>query len=291
MPIPPPPVLAPYPMLETCLNLSRTRLNDAIASLGGDILTDQQPFTGAMVNAGWRNLQAFLSNLGYSRHKKWFMGLAYPTTEALDPAVMNFLSWTQFFNGVGYLSAPDVDLLPFDFIAPLRVFERRNNGAVPYYASTSNLRFTEMLLCPDGLPEGMKRPWNGYFNWEDDKLVFPGSLVPMDLKIEYAAYLDDFITTNDILGDPATTPPTTPSNMQVRIMRSESALANYICAECALGRDDADAGTFLAAAEKDAKLLMNNSDVKLKQRRPVQRRAYANARGGQGFYGQNQGYN
>src|SRR5271170_4027567 len=137
---PPPPITAPYPFLETSLNLARTRLNDAIATLGGDILTDTQPFTGAMTNAAYRNLQAFLSNLGYSRYKKWFNGYAYPPTAALDPSVMNFLSWTQFFDGVGYYSVPDVDVLPQDFIAPLRVGERRNNGAVPYNAAVSNQR-------------------------------------------------------------------------------------------------------------------------------------------------------
>jgi hypothetical protein len=272
--------------LETSLNLARTRLNDAIASLGGDILTDTQPFTGTMVNGAWRALQAFLCNLGYSRYKKWFMGLAYPKTAALDPAVMNYLSWTEFFDGQG--NHYNVPLLPQDLIAPLRVMERQNNNAVPYSATTNNLRFSPMLLCPDGLPEGMKRPWNGVFNWEDDRLVFPGSLYSMDFKIEYAAYAPDFLTTNNILGNDSSI---TPANMPVPIMRSESALANYIAAECAAGRSDMDADTFLAAAEKDAKLLMNNSDVKLKQRRPVQRRAYAHSRGGQGFYGQNQGYN
>ena len=290
MPIPPPPVAAPYPMLEIALNLARTRLNDAIASLGGDILTDTQPFTGTMVNAAWRNLQAFLCNLGYSRYKKWFTGLAYPPCAALDPSVMCSLSWTQYFDGVGYWQAPTVDLLPFDFIAPLRVMERRNNGAVPYAASTSNLKFSPMGLCPDGLPEGMKRPWNGFFNWEGDKIIFPGSTVPMDFKIEYAAYDADFATTDNILGIPSTNPPTTPANMPVPIMRSESALANYIAAECAVGRDDADAPAFLSAAEKDAKLLMNNSDVKLKQRRPLQRRAYSGNRSGNGFYSTSQGY-
>ena len=287
---PPPPVTAPYPVLETALNLARTRLNDAIASLGGDILTDSQPFTGAMVNAAWRNLQAFLCNLGYSKYKRWFTGLNYPPCAALDPSVMCFLTWTQYFDGVGYWPVPTVDVLPYDFIAPLRVLERRNNGAVPYNAAVSNLKFTQMTLCPDGLPEGMKRPWNGFFNWENDHLTCPGSTVPMDFKIEYAAYDADFITTNNILGNPATNPPITTSNMQIPIMRSESAMANYIAAECAVGRDDVDAPTLLAAAEKDAKLLMNNSDVKLKQRRPLQRRAYAHSRGGQGFYSTSQGY-
>lgn len=286
MPVPPPTPAAPYPMLETALNLARTRLNDAIASLGGDILTDEQPFTGAMTNAAYRNLQAFLSNLGYSRYKKWFTGVGYPPTAALDPSIVNSLSWTEYFDGISYWVPPDVAVLPQDFIAPLRVLERRSVG---YSPSVVNSRFVPMRLMPDGIPEAMKRPWNGYFNWENDVLVFPGSTVSMDLKIEYAAYAADFITTDDILGDPTPDPPITPLNMPVPIMRSESALANYIAAECASGRDDVDAPTFLAAAEKDAKLLMNNSDVKMKQRRPLQRRAYAGNHNG--YYGLgNQGY-
>jgi hypothetical protein len=286
VPIIPPSSSAPYPMLETSLNLARTRLNDAIASPGGDILVDGAPFTGTMVNGAWRNLQAFLCNLGYSRYKKWFMGLAYPPTASLDPAVMNYLTWTEFSDGIS-LYTDNVGLLPQDLIAPLRVMERQNNGAVTYSATVQNMRFTPMMLCPDGLPEGMKRPWNGFFSWENDALVFPGSLRSMDFKIEYAAYSADFLTVDNILGNGSSI---TPANMPVPIMRSESALANYICAECSVGRDDVDAPTFLAAAEKDAKLLMNNSDVKLKQRRPLQRRAYAHSRGGQGFAGQNQGY-
>jgi hypothetical protein len=281
--IPAPQVMAPYPYLEEALNLARTRLNDAIASIGGDILTDTATFTGTMTNGAWRNMQAFLANLGYSRYKKWFIGLAYPPTAALDPAVMNFLSWTQFFDGVGYRT--NVPLLPFDFICPLRVMERQNNGAVPYSAGTQTVPFTPMRLMPDGIPECFKRPWNGFFNWENDQLVFPGSTYSMDFKIEYAAYSADFLTTDNILGNPNANPPITPANMQVPVMRSESCLANYIAAECASGRDDMDAAPFLAAAEKDAKLLMNNSDVKLKQRRPVQRRSYAGSRGGGSGYG------
>lgn len=281
MPIPPPPVTAPYPMLETALNLARTRLNDAIASLGGDILTDTQPFTGAMANAAWRNLQIFLCNLGYSKYKKRFRGFAYPVVSSTDPSSDTFLSWTQFFDGTGYFSAPTVDLLPQDFIAPLKMGERPTG---------SNQVFSPMGLSPDGLPQGMKRPWNGFFEWKNDRIYMPGSTRSMDLDIYYAAFDSDFLTTNNVLGNPATTPPTTPANMPIPIMRSESALANYVAAECAAGRDDVDAGTFLAAAEKDAKLLMNNSDVKLKQRRPVQRRPYARGRSNYSAYSTTQGY-
>ena len=35
----------PFDTVDTALNMARTRLNDAIASLSGDVLTNDQPFT------------------------------------------------------------------------------------------------------------------------------------------------------------------------------------------------------------------------------------------------------
>lgn len=284
MPIPPPPVLAPYPVLETALNLARTRLNDAIQNIGGDVLTDTQPFTGAMVNGAWRNLQVFLANLGYSKYKRKFWAYALPVVASTDPSSECFWSWTQFFDGVGYFAPPTVTVLPQDFIAPLVIKERQTG---------TNQVFHRMQMAPDGLPEGMKRPWNGCFEWKNDAIYMPGSTYSMDFEVEYAAYDYDFATytpvdgQGPILGNGSTL---APSNMPIPIMRSESAMANYIAAECSNGRDDVDAQPFLDKAEKDAKLLMNNSDVKLKQRRPVQRRAYSGRNGGRGqLYGA-QGY-
>lgn len=273
-PLAPPTVTAPYDSLESCLNLARTRLNDAIQSLGGDILTDVQPFTSTMVNSAWRKLQAFLANLGYSKYKRKFWAYNMPEVSSTDPSVEVFWSWTQFFDGTGYWIPPTVDVLPWDLIAPLRVSER---------PSGSNQVFKPMSLCPDGLPEGMKRPWNSCFEWKNDAIYMPGSTRPMDMEVEYAAYDLDFLVTNGVLGNPLATPAITPATMFVPIMRSQSALANYIAAECAMGRDDVDVPAFTTAAETDAKILMNNSDVKLKQRRPVQRRPYAR-RGGYSAY-------
>lgn len=277
--IPPPPVTAPYPMLETSLNLARTRLNDAIANIGGDILTDVQPFTATMVNGAWRSLQAYLCNLGYSKYKRKFWAYGLPPVATTDPSTECFWSWTQFFDGSGYFAPPTVPVLPQDMIAPLIVKER---------IAGSNQVFHKMKSAPDGLPEGQKRPWNGCFEWKNDAIYMPGSTYSMDFEIEYAAYDYDFLVTDNVLGNPAASPAITPANMPIPIMRSESAMANYIAAECANGRDDVDAQPFLDKAEKDAKLIMNNSDVKLKQRRPVQRRAYSGRNGGR-LYG-TQGY-
>jgi len=265
-PLPPPTAVAPYDSLESVLNLARTRLNDAIQAIGGDILTDIQPFTATMTNSAWRKLQTYLANLGYSKYKRKFFGYALPITATFDPALPNSWSWTYYFDGVSYWGPP-ASILPSDLICPLRLSERQTG---------SNSRFVPMRMCPDGLPEYSKKPWNGYFEWKNDMIFIPGSTNSMDFEVEYAAFDADFVTTNNVLGDPTTNPATTPSNMPVPIMRSQSALANYLCIEVVLGRDDIDVNSFMTAAESDARQIMNNSDVKLKQRTPVQRGSYSN---------------
>lgn len=276
MPIPQPVATAPYDSLESCLNLARTRLNDAIQSISGDILTDVQPFTATMVNAAWRKLQAYLANLGHSRFKQTFIATAFPAVASSDPASQTLWSWEWFFDGVSYYSSPVIDVLPSDFILPLRMWERQTG---------SNQIFQPMQMAPDGLPQGYKIPWNRCFEWREDAIYMPGSTSSMDFRVEYAAFLPDFTVTSNVLGNSTTTPAITTSTMQVPIMRSQSALANYIAAECAKGRDDVDVPSLIAEAEADAKLIWN-TEVKLKQRTPVSRRPYS----GRGSSGRLNGY-
>ena len=56
---------APYDMLSAVVNTARVRLNDAIASISGDILTDNAAFTGAAINAAWRRLQELWPTTGF----------------------------------------------------------------------------------------------------------------------------------------------------------------------------------------------------------------------------------
>jgi hypothetical protein len=271
-PIPAPQALPPYSNLEIILFLARTRMNDAVASIGGDILTDQQPFFATMVNAAWRNLQTYLTNLGYSRYKRKFFGFALPVTATLDPSQPNIWTWSSFFDGTSFFTPP-TSVLPNDMISPLYLRER---------ITGSNSQFSKMQYMPDGLIECRKHGFNRQWEWKNDSIYIPGSLFSMDFEVEYAAFDADFTVTDNVLGNPNAIPPLTPSNMPVPIMRCESAFANFLCAEAGMGRDDVDVPTFIAAAQNDAKLIMNN-EVKLKQRTPVQRRSYS--RGGSRFYG------
>lgn len=268
MPIPPPAPSPPYDYLESVLQVARTRVNDAIASINGDILTDTQPFTATMTNSAWRKLQAYLANLGYSRLKQQFIAPAFPIVANLDPASQTFWSWIWYFDGTSYYAPPNINVLPFDLIVPLRMWERPTG---------SNSYFQPMCMAPDGLPDCRKTCWNRYFEWREDAIYMPGSLASMDFRIEYAAYLPDFAVTSNILGNPAIMGPDgnplTPANMVVPIMRCQSSLANYLAAELCMGRDDVDVQSFITSAEMDARLVMNN-EVKLKQRTPVSRKPY-----------------
>lgn len=270
---PPPPVQPPYDTLESVLNVARTRLNDAIASIGGDILTDTQPFTAVMTNSAWRKTQAYLSNLGFSRYKRKFFAYTMPVINSQDPAAETIWTWTYFYDATSYFVPPTVNVLPGDLIAPLKISERQ---------SGTNQVYSPMQLAPDGLPEGIKMPWNRFFEWKNDAVYMPGSTFPMDLELEYAAYDNDFPSSGNVL--------TLPGTQLVPIARVQSGFANYLCAEMAWGRDDIDYQKFIGDAQVDLQLLMNNSDVKLKQRRPVQRRPYARRNSGSTFYSTCQGY-
>lgn len=276
--IPTPVPFSPYPVLDDVLNLARVRVNDAIQSIGGDTLSDSQPFTQVMTNAAWLKLQQFLGNMGYSRNRKRVVLTGLPVVGSQDPASETILNWEYFFDGVSYWIPPNTPVLPQDFIAPLRIGERQSVGYEPVLTQ-GNSSFSPLQLSPDGNPNPRKRPWNGWFDWRGDGIVMPGSLQSMDLELYYAAYLSDFITVGE-----------TPWYQQpVPIMRSQSALANYIAAEYANPRGDMDAAGFATAAEQDARLIFNNSDVPLRQRNNISRRSYAgNTRNG--FYGWGGGY-
>jgi hypothetical protein len=265
-PVPPPAPLAPYDTVNSVLNIARVRMNDAIQSIGGDVLTNTQPFTQEMTNSAWRVLQSYLANLGYSRFKKPLVLPAFPIVADFDPAANTQLTWTFFFDGANYWYPPSVTLFPSDLIIPLRCWERMTG---------TNSRFLEMEQCTDRLPDVRKIGFNRYFLWENDTLYMPGSVFSMDLRFEYAAYLPDFFNIGEE-GEPAFVPW---FQQQVPIMRCKNALAYYICAEAAGPRNDMDADPFIQKAQNEARLLLN-VEVSQRQRHPVQRRPYSGHRMG-----------
>lgn len=254
--------IAPYDTVNMVLNTTRTRINDAIRQLGGELLTNNQPFTQQMTITAWRKLQAYLASIGHSRLKRRAILSGVPIVGSQDPAIETEMTWMWFYDGVSYWTPNESPVLPNDMILPLKIAERQTG---------TYSRFIPMGFAPDGFQTQRKTCWNGEWNWREDGLWMPGSLVKMDLELYYAAYLIDFATNGD-----------TPwYDQPVPILRSLSALSNYICYEFAAPRGDMDAAKFQTDAEADAKLL-NNVEVNMKQRTNPSRKGFSGRGGGRG---------
>lgn len=263
MPLPPPQPTMPTDTVDSVLNLVRSKMLDTIGSLAGDILQDSQPFMQEYTNAGWRELQFFLATLGYSVFKQPFLGLAYPVVDSVDPALWTSLTWSAFTNCSGTEVAPPyVTVLPQNMILPLRIGERLTG---------SQSSFQPMQMAKDYLPEPRKGPYNGWWLWENNTLYMPGSIYSMDLRMELAIYLPDFITQGDLEWQ----------NQPVPIMRAKTALAYFIADEVVQAREDLS-GSFTAKAQQAARQIYN-IEVSQKQRVPTQRRPYCGNRSGYGY--------
>jgi hypothetical protein len=272
--IPTPVPYAPYPVVNDALNLARTRINDAIQSIGGEMLTNTQPFTQVMTNGAWLKMQKFMASMGYSRVRNRAVLTGMPICGSQDPASQCVLNWSFFYDGVSYWVPPNTPVLPQDLIAPLRISERQSSGFQPVLTQ-GYTGFRPMQLTPDGNYNCRKTVFNGWFDWRGDDLILPGSTMSVDLEIFYSASLAAFNTIGEVSW----------YNQPIPIIQGESALAYFICNEFAVGRGDMDAQSWLTMGQQDCRDLLNTSDVPLKQRFNVSRRSYGGGQRGTGSYG------
>ena len=260
MPIPPPAVTAPYDTLETVLNLARSRVNDVMQSLAGEILADAQPYTQTYANAAWFDMQQYLAQLGHARFKNRCIleNLPPKSSTILDPAVLPTLSWTQYYDGSGYFAPPQVAVLPQDWISPLWIKERQTGLNTP---------FLRMHMAEDGIfPEFGYRLLNRFWNWQQDTLQLGGAQVNFDLEAEYASYSGDFVTAGGVLWQ----------NQPVPLMRARSAFADFIAAEFCGPRGDESAQGFRDSGELKLRRLYN-VQAQQKQRTTTSRRRFSSA--------------
>lgn len=264
----PPLAVAPYHSVNSVLDTARVRLNDAIQQLGGDIITNAQPFTQNMVNNAWLRMQEFLANLGYVRLIDEVIIQALPVCPVIDPAVQCWIDWTGFFDGTRIWNNY---ALPGKCSFPLRIWDR---------VSGHNAGWGEPLVnIMDGMPARYKHSRNGIFEFRNDKVYMPGTVIPVDLRVRFAQFFPDFVTQGL----------TEWFDQKVPIVGCRDAFADYICVEASDGRDDVDSQMFKQRAENEAKLIFNR-DVRLKNRSNVRRHPRSGPRGGLGLgHGNNVG--
>lgn len=229
----------------------------------GDFFADSQNYVLPTINLAWRKLQKKLADRGHARLENTTVLSSFPVIANLDPAVEQYISWTGFFDGVTFwtpVTLAGCPVLPQDFISPLHLDERQSvAGATPTNPNLNVLR--PMHPAANGLRSKQKGSWNRSFDWREDAIYFPGSILPMDVKARYAAYLPDIA--------PGATFAATP----VPILGCAESLANYSAAIFVTPRGSMLGPAFEAAGDA-ATAQITNSDAKLKQRASYSRIAW-----------------
>jgi hypothetical protein len=222
----------------------------------GEIFNDSQAYVLPTVNLAWRKVQKKLALKGHPRVENTVILTSFPVVANLDPGVECYINWQGFFDGVTFRTPATLagcPVLPQDFISPLRWWERQSvSGATP---TNPNLNvFRPMHPAPNGLRSRSKASWNKYFDWREDAIYFAGSIVAMDVKTRYAAYLPDIA--------PGASFATTP----VPILGSAESLANYSAAIFVAPRGNPLLVPGFEAAGDAAIDQITNSYSKLQQR-------------------------
>lgn len=229
----------------------------------GDIFADSQSYVVPTINLAWRMLQKKLADKGHPRLEDVQILTSLPIVANLDPGVEQYINWTGFYDGVTFWTPATLagcPTLPRNFISPLKLKERQSlAGASP---SNPNLtRFCPMHPAPNGLSDQVKGSYNRHFDWREDGIYLPGSILNMDIKARYMAYLDDIAPGSSF----ATTP--------VKIMRCAEALANYAASIFVTPRGSLLGPNFMTAGDM-AIAQITNAYAKLQQRASYSRIAW-----------------
>lgn len=227
----------------------------------GEIFNNSQAYVLPTVNLAWRKLQKKLADKGHPRLEDEVDLFSLPVVANLDPISQCWINWTNFFDGKNLWSPATLvgcPVLPSNFIAPLRLWERQSapTGVINY----SLLR--PMHPAPNALRAQQKGSWNRYWDWREDAIYFPGSILSMDLRTRFNAYLPDITIA---AGGFSSTP--------VPLMRCAEALAYYSAGIFVTARGSLLGPGFDQAGDM-ATDQITNAFAKLQQRASYSRRAW-----------------
>ena len=157
------------------MNLARVRVNEAMNTLAGDILTDTAVFTSTMLNGAWRWFQDRVYSAGGEKPVGEVGVFGLPARVSDDVANQAWISWNGCSDGVNEYPSPT---LPPDLYDPLSVW-RRPSGSFTFPSRP-------MRFATDGLPRYLDCDVH---DWRKDVLYFYAASYSQDLWIRYYAYL------------------------------------------------------------------------------------------------------
>ena len=251
-------VTTPYDSAEYVLNIVRSLGNDAVQTLAGNLLGDNQPYVLPMLNLGYRHLQRQLVQRGYQTTKDRAILYQVLPIADLDPGLQVSISYTGYFDGVNNHATP---ALPADLLMPLKLRERQTGSTLPY---------NRMYISRDGLPSRPQGIWLRDWIWQSDQIEMCGATQENDVELLYAKFLPDLVLL--------------PTPSLVEVVRSERALGYYMLAEWAESRGSPLAGSLFARGDESLKNIMAAEQL-YKQRGNTRRRGYTGrAHGGWGWF-------
>jgi hypothetical protein len=172
-----------YGLVENVLLDARAITLD-MAIPGGDVLTDDAPFSMQFVNQAYRRIQSYLAQYGVETYSTflWLLNIPANTTGDPESRVLLSDSGTEVItpSGAGESSFAE-PILPDDLVCPLRLRERPNGStgvAIPMHRPNDGLR-------PYRQPFQFLRHWD----WRDDNLWFYGATQNIDIELMYEKHL------------------------------------------------------------------------------------------------------
>jgi hypothetical protein len=213
-----------YQTAEDVLNLARALINDARIA-GGDVLTDNAPFTFLYLNAAYHQVQFALATAGVETFVKEAILNDIPASTSTDTGAQVYVSDSGTFDGTTLNATPQ---LPVDLIVPLRIWERKNA------TSPNTNTFVLMNQKSDGLPTTTLGATLDMWEWRYDGIYMPGATQANDLRVRYHAALPDMSATSD----------------PVQIRGVDNAMALLVAAAFALARGAPQAVAFEQAADR-----------------------------------------
>ena len=234
-----------YTSLESVLNLARALVNDMLVNTGGEILTDNAPFTFPFINFAAAYLSNEMTNNGMKVFEMETVLTSVLSIAVNDPGVQVNISDSGYFDGVSNHQFPQ---LPTNLLEPVDLWERQTG---------STAMWNPMVPYPDGLPSVIQNATLGIWEYRGEAIYMPGATQSNDVRLRFKTTGIQFVTPND----------------SVMIRGADPALANLLAAVFINSRNPGAGVSFSEAGDALVAQLVT-AEVRSQQRIPITRASY-----------------
>lgn len=240
---------------DVCRRL-RVYVNDTGNNGAGRIIPNTNPVIYDLLNSAVFQLQRDLENYGYKANVQEAIFYSVPPiygangSGIIDPAALQNLNFTGFFNGRQQLTLP---VLPGNLITPLQAWQR-TSGTQNYFGGFKQSE-SALMSANQGIDMGS-------WEWRNNAIYWNGSTQTNDVKLRFSC-------TNQVY-TPVNAAPADFSQIFLPFIEDSQPIAAWMAYEFTRGRPNVDPSAFMEAYSQSM-LGMADRIVKAKQAAPVSR--------------------